>query len=285
MFAFPSRIFTPYSARRVQGLLLLACTLAVGARAGETETPLPENRVARWEGALGLTTSYRPEYEGASRHIVKLSPALFIRYGRFTVTNASGFVTRSADDVVRGLGADLISSDRLRVSAALRIDAGRNENSSTALNGLGNIRPTLRVRVSGSWRLGGPWRAGSSWSFVALGRGGGYFGDVSAGWEQRIGAHTVLTVGSSLSMGGDRYMQTYYGVNAEQAARTAYPVYTPRTGLRDAALYVNLRHDYGREWTLLSGANATRLLGPAADSPLTGRKTGWGVNVGLARRF
>ncbi len=279
MFAIPT------TAMRFGWPLLAVCALATGARADETETPLPEDRAARWEGALGLTASYRPEYEGASRHIVKLSPALFIRYGRYTITNASGFVTRRADDVVRGLGADLVNSERLRVNAALRFDAGRNENTSTALAGLGNIKPTVRVRLSASWRLEGPWRAGTSWSFDALGRGGGWFGDVSAGWEQRIGPHSALTLGSSLSMGGDRYMQTYYGVTAEQAARTAYPVYTPRAGLRDAALYANLRHDYGSEWTLLSGANTTRLLGPAAESPLTGRKTGWGLNVGLARRF
>ena len=272
-------------ALRVLSLLLAASTLTLGARADDAEVPLSEQRASPWEGALGLTTSYRPEYEGASRHIVKVSPALFIRYGRFTVTNASGFVTRRADDVVRGLGADLIRSDQLRVNASLRFDAGRNEDTSKVLKGLGNIKSTVRVRVSASWRLDGPWRAGASWSVDVLGRGGGALGDVSGGWEQRIGPDTTLMLGTGVSMAAGRYMQSYYGVNAEQAARTAYPVYTPGSGLRDAAAYVNLRHDFGSEWTMLTGANTTRLLGPAAASPLTGRKTGWGLSLGLARRF
>jgi outer membrane scaffolding protein for murein synthesis (MipA/OmpV family) len=86
-------------------------------------------------------------------------------------------------------------------------------------------------------------------------------------------------------MAGDRYMQTYYGISAEQAARTGYPVYEPKAGLRDLALYANLRHDIGHEWTVLAGANTTRLLGPAANSPLTGKKTNWGLSAGAAWRF
>jgi len=273
--------------RRTVPLLLV---VVLSAAAQEPESPLPPPpppapKLPVWEGAIGLTGSYRPEYAGAARQIFKVSPAFFLRYGRYTITNASGFVTRRADDVVRGLGADLVRSESVRVNVALRFDAGRNENSSTALEGTGNIKPTVRVRTSASWKLEGPWRLGASWSVDALGKGGGHFGDISGGWEERIAPRTTLTLGTSLSMAGDRYMQSYFGVSQEQAARTTYAVYQPRSGLRDVSVFTNLRHDIGSEWTVLGGGAVTRLLGPAAASPLTGNPNNWGINAGFARRF
>lgn len=269
----------------------LACTLVVSgaaaaAAAENSDSPLAEPvRATVWEGAIGFSARYQPEYSGSSQQVAKITPALFLRYGRFTITNASGFVTRRSDDVVRGLGIDIANDERLRVNLALRFDAGRSETTSTALTGVGDIKPTVRTRLNLGWRFPGPWRVGGSWSVDALGRGGGNFGDVSGGWEQRVSPATVLSAGVFVSAAGDRYMQTYYGINDAQAARTGYAVYKPASGLRDAGLNLGLRMDLGDDWILLSGAGATRLLGPAARSPLTGKRNGWGLSTGLAWRF
>ena len=266
----------------------LACTLVVSgaAAADESDSPLAEPvRATVWEGAIGFNARYQPEYSGSSQQVAKITPALFLRYGRFTITNASGFVTRRADDVVRGLGIDFANNERLRVNLALRFDAGRSEGTSTALSGVGDIKPTVRTRLNLGWRFPGPWRVGGSWSVDALGRGGGHFGDIGGGWEQRVSPATVLSAGAFVSVAGDRYMQTYYGINDAQAARTGYAVYKPASGLRDAGLNLGLRMDLGDDWILLSGASATRLLGPAARSPLTGKRNGWSLSTGLAWRF
>ena len=247
--------------------------------------PAPAASPTVWEGAIGLTTSYRPEYQGADKARFKVTPALFLRYGRLTITNASGFVTRRADDVARGLALDLVQAERLRVNAALRVDAGRSESTSSELAGMGDIRATIRLRVNASYKLEGPWRLGGAWAVDALGRGGGYYADGGIAWEQRVDPQTVVTVGASLSVAGDRYMQTYYGVDEAQAQRSGYPVYYPGSGLRDLAFNANLRHDIGRDWIVLAGAGASRLMGTAAASPLTHSRYGWGVNAGLAWRF
>ena len=267
------------------GLAFAWPLLGAAADAEEPAPSMPAPPATVWEGAVGLSASYRPEYSGASNKVGKLTPAIFLRYGRFTITNASGFVTRRADDVVRGLGLDLVNDSRLRVNLALRFDAGRNEHTSTALTGAGNIKPTVRARMNVGWRFEGPWRLGASWSVDALGRGGGNVGDISGGWEHPLSPGTVLTAGLSLSAAGDRYMQSYYGISAEQAARTGYPLYTPRSGLRDVGSTVGFRTNLGDDWVWLGGAGATRLIGPAARSPLTGKRNGWGINTGLAWRF
>ena len=267
-------------------LAVLAALLGVtAARAQEPEGPAVLPEASKFEGVYGLTLGYRPEYSGSSKQVVKLTPGLFIRYGRFTLSNVSGFVTRRADDVVRGLGVDLLSSDRVRVSLALRYDGGRAEATSTALKGQGDIKPTVRTRAAVSWKYDGPWRLGASWSVDALGRGGGNFGDVSVGWEHPFEHGSVLSLGTSLSLAGDRYMQSYYGISPEQAARSGRAPYTPDAGLRDLSVYANLRRDLGPDWTVLAGASATHLLGSAAASPLTASRNNWGVSTSLGRRF
>lgn len=264
---------------------LTALPWAAPAGAAEPDAPSPLPEATRFEGALGLSLGYRPEYSGAARQVVKLNPVVFIRYGRFTLTNASGFVTRRADDVARGLGIDLLQSEQVRVSLALRFDAGRREATSEALKGLGDIKATVRARAAAGWKLDGPWRLGAAWSVDAFGRGGGNFGDVSVGWERPLGPGSKLALGSSLSAAGDRYMQTYYGVNEAQAVRTGRAVYKPSSGLRDLSVFANLRHDINPEWTALAGASATRLLGPAASSPLSESRGNWVLSVSVARRF
>lgn len=279
-------------------LLALALCAVAPLHAQEPEAPQPAPEPApppppapappprpEWEGALGVTASYRPEYSGGNRQVSKLSPALFLRYGRLTITNASGFVTRRADDVVRGLGLDMVRSERVRLNVSLRFDRGRSEDTSSALTGLGNIRQTVRVRTSASWRLDGPWRLGASWSFDMLGRGGGNLGDISGAWEQQLAPHSTVTLGATLTAAGDRYLQSYYGISEEQSVRSGYPVYTPKAGARDMSLFANIRHDLSPEWATLAGLSATRLLGPAAASPLTTQRDSWSVNAGIARRF
>jgi outer membrane scaffolding protein for murein synthesis (MipA/OmpV family) len=259
---------------------------AVGPEAPATpDTPDVPGPQARWEGAIGVNASHGATYQGGDQVKTRLHPGFFLRYGRFTVTNSSGYVTRRADDVFRGLGVDLSNNDRLRVNLALRFDAGRSESTDPALNGLGDIRPTVRARLSASERLADGWRLGASWSVDAFGRGGGNFGDVSFGRELRWSADTVWGWGASLSAAGDRYMQTYFGISDDQAARTGYPVYTPGSGLRDVSVFANLRTELSPRWLALASVSASRLLGPAAGSPLTKQVNGWGVTGGVAWRF
>ena len=257
---------------------------APAALAAEPGEPAATSPVA-WEGAIGLITQYRPEYQGAAQQTFKVTPALFLRYGRLTITNASGFVTRRADDVQRGLALDMVRNEHLRVNLALRFDAGRSESSSGALAGQGDVKATVRARLNLSLKVAGDWRVGGSLNTDLLGHKGGSGADIYGGWEHRLSPDTVVLGGASVSVADARYMQTYFGVSAEQSARSAYPEYTPGSGLHDLNVNVGLRHDFGHAWAMLAGAGASRLLGPAADSPLTSRRNGIAVSVGFARRF
>jgi len=48
---------------------------------------------------------------------------------------------------------------------------------------------------------------------------------------------------------------------------------------------VGFRTELSKEWFALGGISASRLMGPAADSPLTTQRNGVTASVGLAWRF
>ena len=247
--------------------------------------PLVPVHAAEWEGAVGPLLSNGPAFLGAADRKTKLMPGFYLRYGNLTVTNASGFIARNSEEVVRGLGLDLSPRTDVKLSLALRFDGGRSESTSSALQGLGNVRATVRARLAARWSMDEHWRLGGAVSVDALGRGGGYLSELNVTREQRWSPSTTWAAGVATTLAGDRYMQTYFGVTPVQAARTGLAAYEPQAGARDVTLFANLRSEITPRWVLLSGVNATRLLGPAADSPLTKQPSSVAVTAGLAWSF
>jgi outer membrane scaffolding protein for murein synthesis (MipA/OmpV family) len=269
-------------------VLLSSLAGPAGAVEGESSpTSDPPAAAARrsWDAAVGGVLSYAPDYAGSDIQRLRLSPGFYLRYGRVSIATRSGFRTAGDPSERAGLRIDLSPTDRLRFAVGLRYDAGRQESSSEALKGLGDVPSTVRVRAMGSYRIGDGWSAGSAVLLDALGRGGGWQADLNAGRELRISSDTTWSFGAALSFAGDRHMQTYFGITEEQSARSGYPAYEARSGLRDVSAYVNARTELGGPWHAFYGANAARLLGPAAASPLTRQPNSWGLNAGLVYRF
>ena len=257
------------------------CALAAPATAQTAATPPSD----RFEGAVGLMAAWRPESSGADRHSLSLVPAGFIRYGRITISGAGGFTTRRDDDVERGLTASLIQRQNFKLGLSLRYDNGRRESSSTALTGMGDIGRTVRARVLMRWMPDEHWTLSASSSLDALGNGGGYVSDVGLAREWRLSPRSTLQLGAAVTFAGDRYLQTWYGVTAEQSLRSGYPEYEPEEGMRDVAAGLTLRTEFSREWAGFVGFSASRLVGAAARSPLVKQPGSWTASSGLVWRF
>jgi len=294
----------PRAARRpvwLGGAALLACQAAlpswaqapaVAATAGESAgepTSAPEAAAEprpRWGVAVGAVATLGPEFAGSSRIGFNLQPGLALRWGRVSLASRSAFAVRGEGGAAQGgLRVELLRSDRWRSSLGLRWDSGRDEDSAVELEGLGDVRATLRARLSLGYRFDGGWRAGSSFTTDVLGRGGGWTGELSIGHDTRLTDATGLGASLTLGMAGRRWQQAYYGVTPEQAARTGYAAYTPGTGLRDLALGLSARTELGSGWALFYGASVSRLVGPAAASPLVSERNGWGLSAGVVKRL
>jgi MipA family protein len=279
--------------RGVVPVLALASTLAfasgrcaaadiddtVAARSSEAAAPVGSQR---WEGAIGATVSEGPSYAGSDARKIRVTPAFYLRRGRVSISSGSGFISRPQDEVVRGLGVDVVERKDWRVSAGLRYDGGRDADPAA---GIGEVRNTVRVRLAGRWQIDEHWRVAAGWSIDAFGRGGGDVAEFRASYERPLSDWMRWDVGAALAVGGDKYMRAYFGVDETQSASSGLPVYRPGAGLRDVTLGTSLRFDITPRWVGHAGIGVGQMLGPAADSPLTKKNFSYGLSTGLAWRF
>lgn len=264
---------------------LLTGALAPSLRAQEAVPLPPQQPRPAFEGAIGLQLNNGPEFTGSDLRKTSLVPGLYLRWGRISVATAGNFRTRHDDEVVRGLGAELLQRDHLRVQLGLRYDPGRATSVSSALAGLDPVRSTVRARLSVVWQPQPRWRLAWSWNNDVLARKGGGIVDVSVAHEWRLSERTRWSLGGAASWADERYMLARFGISPEAAARTGRPAYDPGAGWRDVALTTQLITDIDRRWSVWASGSLSRLVGPAKESPLTALDTQAAVGAGFAWRF
>lgn len=254
--------------------------LASSAAEEAVEIPAGSNYV------LGAMVLSQPEYEGSNRRVMKLRPLWAYQWGRFrlSTSRASAALNFASDAQGPGASALLLSGDRFKFGAALRFDSGRNSGDSPQLQGLPDIKRTLRGRVFASWKLSNSWNVSGNVSQDLLGRRGGAVGSLDLGYHHRLTERTEWSAGGGFSFANGQNMRTYFGITPEQAASTTLPAYTPSAGLRNAYAGVGFITALTPRWILFGNAGTSRLIGDAAASPLTLNRSSYSAGLGLAYR-
>ena len=234
---------------------------------------------------IGASLSSAPEYPGASKRVLKLRPLWAYQYGRLRISTsrASSVLGFASDAAGPGASAELVSSKTWRVGAALRFDSGRSSSDSADLDGMPDIKKTLRGRFYASWRMAEEWTLNGSLSQDLLGRHGGALASLDLGHHMKLGERTELSSGAGVSFGNARYMDTYFGV-PESAVRADRPAFSPGAGARDVHFGVGVMTALTPRWIAFANVGASRLLQDAAASPLTRQSTGSSAGIGLAYR-
>ena len=263
-------------------LAAAALTLAAPARAEEASTDKDEN--LRY--LLGASLAIGPEYDGASRQRVKIRPLWAAKFGRIRIATSGGSALLGFGRESGGAGASaqLIEGDKWRIGVSLRIDSGRDSGDARTTQGLPDVKRTLRARLYANYSLTPDWNLGASLSQDMLGRKGGLTGGVDLGWRFYRTAETEWTTGLGVSAADAQNLRSYFGVPAGAAATTGKPAYEPGAGLRDVHFGVGFKHALSKHWFLFGGAGTSRLLGPAADSPLVQKPASTSAGLGVAWR-
>jgi len=97
--------------------------------------------------------------------------------------------------------------------------------------------------------------------------------------------HHSFVLSAGVSVVNSAYSNAYFGVSPRENERNRIGAFRAGGGVHDVRLGVRWNWALSPSWMLTSGAQATRLLGDAKDSPLTERPNNWTVSTALAYRF
>ena len=235
---------------------------------------------------LGAAVSWRPEGAGSLSYELKPSLLWAVRWGRwrFSAGGANAFLGFGREVTGSGASTDLIRSKLWRVGLSLRLDSGRKSADSVTTAGLPDIQRTVRGRLFASYALSADGQLSGSLSQDLLGRRGGLLAGLDLGWRLHRSGATEWTAGLGIGAADGQHMRSYFGVDASAAARRGLPVFTPSAGLRDARVNLGFTHTLSPRWVAFGSAGVSRLLGPAAQSPLTQTPSGRQLGLGLAFR-
>ncbi|RJG15113.1 MipA/OmpV family protein [Massilia cavernae] len=100
-----------------------------------------------------------------------------------------------------------------------------------------------------------------------------------------LGPHHFVSVGVGATLANRSHNQAFFGISADEAVRSINPEYAAGGGLKDIHATARWNWSFSPSWLLVTGVQATRLRGSAADSPLTERPTNLTVSTALAYRF
>ena len=252
-----------------------------GAQGSEAQQP------SQFNYALGMAYGLSPSYTGSDERKARLRPVLALEYGRFRLSSSRGssVLHHGLDTRGSGASATLVDRDRLNISASLRIDNGRNASDAVLLQGLPEVRSTLRGRLSMGYALTDRWSLGAGLSQDLLGRSGG--ADLHTGLQYtfNLTQQTRVNFGVGAAFGDGTFMRTQFGVPDSAASQgSALAPFTPGGGLYSVDAGMGVMTALNRRWVAFGGVTVSQLRGDARRSPLTLRANTYSATAGIAYR-
>ena len=224
----------------------------------------------RLTGFVGGGAGLVPDYEGSDGYRVLIGPVFDLRYGNWYANLWDGF------------GYDVIDTEKVEVGVGLTYVRGRKAKHSPegvgrldhAIGSHAYVRYYLMDEVSLT--------AGLTHSY---GGSDGTLAELALKYRFRPAKRVLLFPSVSATWASGKYMQGYFGINEQQAARSGLPVFDADSGLKEISASVTAAYALNRHWHLSGTTTLKRYMSDAKNSPLNERKwqpTGF---IGLAYRF
>jgi outer membrane protein len=230
----------------------------------------PKDSKRKWSLSIGVAGGVSPEYEGSEDYEFGFGP-------NFAVTWREVFYKGKT------LGANLIRQKNFKAGPILSWTSGRDEDDNDTLDGMGDVDSSTEVGGFVSYRIK-PWR------FRLEARQ-----DVNSGHE---GALVELSGGTSLpfekplvfvalgaTLASDDYMESFFGVDAKQSADSGHKKYKAEAGIKDVNISLTAGYPITNRWRLGGKIEYKRLLGDAADSPITDDENQFLAGFGISYHF
>ncbi|AST27815.1 MipA/OmpV family protein [Ralstonia pseudosolanacearum] len=255
--------------------LPLVCLLACGLTAGPAAHANTGNddTASDWSIAIGPSVYVTPKYPGARSSFVFPWVDQEIEYRHRFFSKGTDF-----------LGAYLVNDDTWQVGGNFQLDpTWRHASDDARLAGLGNVNATVRAKVFAQYTVSFLTLSTDAEQDILGNRQGLIVnGDVYA--SAPVG-RWLFSLGAGLSWVNRQYMGTFFGVDADQSARSGLPAFAARAGVRDRHLNAIVTCKLDDRWTASGSVTLARLRGDAADSPITQRRQQTTAMASVTYRF
>jgi outer membrane protein len=233
---------------------------AQAQQAGGIVFELPEirNYVA---GAVGIV----PDYMGSDDYTFGGAPAGLIKFGSSE---------RYARLVVTELSVNVLNSRTWSLGPVLNYRLARDDVDDDAVDRMRDIDGTVEAGLFGGWTWIGDddprhrFTATAEFLYDVGDTHDGYLISAGARYFQPVTRPLTLSIGATVTYGSSDYMQTYFGVDSNNAARSGLSQFSAGSGLRDVRIPVMAIYSLSPNWHLSGGLIYSRLLGDASDSPV-----------------
>jgi MipA family protein len=272
-----------------------ACATMVSTSTFAQTTAVNSKAEGPWSVSIGVYAASSSDYEGGKKRITAFVPDFDVSYktkdyGKF------GFGSKS-----RGVSWTIIDEEQYSFGIAISGDAGRSEKKGTAikpgslrLRGLGEIKASSEFGIFGHVVVGIPLSLqimrGSGdgkqnvKDFSFKGHGGTRI-EFSSEIPVPLTSDLTLSISPSISWADAKYTQTYFGVNAVQAARTGFKRFNAKGGVKSAGISVGLNYQIDKNWSATSAVSFNQLRGSASNSPITEKKGQPSLLAGVSYSF
>ncbi|HTC52275.1 MAG TPA: MipA/OmpV family protein [Steroidobacteraceae bacterium] len=270
----------PNISRSIALLILMMIAWLPHAARAQSQSPLQEwqydggiilarlfePNLPEWRDIAGVAAEVQPAYEGARAYKVSGGPVVNIYY-RDIVFFSTG----------EGLGYNFLRGDHYQIGVGLTYDLGRSQKLDGAnLNGMGDIKAAPVGKLYGSWVLSKKFpmilRVAAR---QYIGGAQGAVGDASVYLPLPGSSKTfVMFAGPSITLGTAHYLQTMYGVNAQQAMDSGHPEYDiTRAGTSTAGVGFSATKFIGKHLLINLDSAISQVRGTPARSPLIEQRT------------
>ncbi len=175
--------------------------------------------------------------------------------------------------ISNGVGYDFSSQPGLRYGLRLTADAGRKENRSSALAGLGDISARPEIGAFLSAGVGSGLMLTSSLRYGSGNDRKGFLASLGADYGLALAPSWRLKLGVGATLANADYMQEHFGISAAQSATSGYAPYSACGGVRDVHASAGITYSIQKGMNVSAQLSETSLQGDAADSPITRQKT------------
>lgn len=226
---------------------------------------LGEELDLKGHGFVGLAVGSTPDYEGSDNTDPLIAP--FGRYNWQSGRYISLGGTANAERAAR-LKMNFLTKDTAwELGPVLQYRLERNDVGDNQVDNMNKVDGATEAGAFLGWRAQ-HLSLSTTWVTDVSDEHSGDIWYLNGVYNFPVNEQFLWAIGAHLTWASDDYMETYFGVDSADSARSGLPTYNASSGFKDSGLSLIGHYKFNKAWGLAGVINYTRMMNDAEDSPV-----------------